>query len=250
MGVDAALTNPPEHEGSTPRRPLLVISRDGTQASPVRRAFEDALLAALRSRGAGALVTPHLYYLRPGHPAVALLEEAAGGLVVGAWMYPRAALWTLRALGVEGPAVRCLDLASFAAPDEAAMALLAAAGGPSAAPPALSQADGQVQPRWYPVVDGSRCRNCRKCIDFCLFGVYSERDGAVVASSPDNCKDGCPACARTCPRGAIMFPHYFSDPAIAGAEPAAAPAESPRPAEGPGQDDLGHLVSLLEELDE
>jgi len=74
-----------------------------------------------------------------------------------------------------------------------------------------------LQARWYPVIDRSRCRNCQECLNFCLFGVYGlDAQGRVYVEMPDMCRPGCPACARVCPSGAIMFPHY-SDPAIAGA---------------------------------
>lgn len=261
---------------STARTPLVVVSRDGTEAAGVRARFEDVLLAELRAHGVEPLVTPHLYYLVPSHPAIVALEEKAGDLVVGAWMHVRAAFWTLRALGVHGTAaanqagerlIHCLDLGTFASPAECARALGAAAGGwpapregatapiPAGGPPVA------VRPRWYPVIDGSLCANCGKCLDFCLFGVYSLRGGRVVASSPDNCKDGCPACARTCPTGAIMFPHYFSDPTIAGAGPLVPPSRAAAPrAESDGSradapkrpmaDDLDALISALEKLDE
>jgi NAD-dependent dihydropyrimidine dehydrogenase PreA subunit len=75
-----------------------------------------------------------------------------------------------------------------------------------------------TQPRWYPVVDESRCVNCRHCLQFCLFGVYAlDDDGKVFVNQPDECKDGCPACSRVCPQSAIMFPLYEKDDAIAGA---------------------------------
>lgn len=241
-------TAPDQEEESRPGSSVLVISRDGTEAG-ARRAFEDALLAALRSRGIQALVTPLLYYLHPRHPAVVALQGVAGELVIGSWMHPRAAFWTLRALGVGRPRVQCLDLGTFPSPEVGAEALLAAAGGRPATVPAMDAQADSVRPRWYPVVDGSLCQSCRKCLDFCLFGVYSLRDDKVVVSSPDNCKNGCPACARACPHGAIMFPHY-GDPAIAGAQPAPAQAARSRSAAAREQDDLEHLVSMLEKLDE
>lgn len=66
---------------------------------------------------------------------------------------------------------------------------------------------------WYPVIDYDRCNGCRKCLNFCLFSVYSvEEDGTVVVSASANCKDMCPACARVCPQNAIIFPKHAESP--------------------------------------
>jgi len=81
-----------------------------------------------------------------------------------------------------------------------------------------------TQPRWYPVVDRQRCASCLECLNFCLFGVFStDVSGELLIEQPDACRDGCPACARVCPSGAIMFPH-FNNPAIAG-DPKAKPEQ-------------------------
>lgn len=73
-------------------------------------------------------------------------------------------------------------------------------------------------PPWFPVIDKSRCRNCKQCLEFCLFGVYAEdKDGQIVVSNPDSCKNNCPACARICPEAAIIFPKFTEEP-INGAE--------------------------------
>jgi NAD-dependent dihydropyrimidine dehydrogenase PreA subunit len=66
------------------------------------------------------------------------------------------------------------------------------------------------------VIDRGRCTDCGQCLEFCLFGVY-ERDagGRVTVAVPGSCKDGCPACARICPQGAITFPLH-ADPVING----------------------------------
>lgn len=58
---------------------------------------------------------------------------------------------------------------------------------------------------WYPVIDREKCISCGKCHDFCLFGVYSLEDGVVKVSQPTACKNNCPACARVCPVGAVIF---------------------------------------------
>lgn len=66
---------------------------------------------------------------------------------------------------------------------------------------------------WYPVIDYSRCSSCGKCKEFCLFSVYKTDDfGNVIVENPANCKDMCPACARTCPEQAIIFPKFKESP--------------------------------------
>ena len=71
---------------------------------------------------------------------------------------------------------------------------------------------------WFPVIDRERCINCGKCLDFCLFGVYEFDAGKrVQVVNPANCKNNCPACARVCPRAAVIFPKY-KDPPVNGAE--------------------------------
>ncbi len=250
----------------------IVISRDGRGIAGDHAGFEDALADTLRREtGSKLLVVPHLYHLRASHPAAAALMEAAGDLVVASWLYPRAAFWTLRALGVGARTIRCVNLADFEEESVAdcarALAPQPAAGGPAP----LKEIADAAGPRWYPVIDDSRCTGCRKCVDFCLFGVYALSGGDVVVSNPDNCKNGCPACARTCPQRAIIFPHYFADAAIAGSFLPAEAAElrsagaadtqtlsaASRPApqenarsEGAPPSDLDHLISALEKLDE
>jgi len=68
------------------------------------------------------------------------------------------------------------------------------------------------QEAWNPVIDKERCTDCGKCHDFCLFGVYSVKDGEVKVTQPQNCKNNCPACARACPSKAIIFPKYEKSP--------------------------------------
>jgi len=80
---------------------------------------------------------------------------------------------------------------------------------------------------WFPVIDPDRCVQCKQCLNFCLFGVYAiGPDGEVRVENPDHCKTNCPACARVCPEGAIVFPKYRSGP-ICGDDSAAEPAAEP-----------------------
>lgn len=71
---------------------------------------------------------------------------------------------------------------------------------------------------WYPVLDKTKCIECGKCHDFCLFGVYTIENKRVKVVKPQNCKNNCPACARMCPSKAIIFPKYEKSPINGGTE--------------------------------
>ncbi|MBS2099149.1 ATP-binding protein [Carboxylicivirga linearis] len=79
-------------------------------------------------------------------------------------------------------------------------------------------ADNNGTDAWYPVLDKTRCTNCGKCHDFCLFGVYTIENKEVKVIHPENCKNNCPACARICPSSAIIFPKYEKSPINGGTE--------------------------------
>ena len=74
-------------------------------------------------------------------------------------------------------------------------------------------------PAWFPVIDQEKCTPCGQCARFCLFGVYRFQDKKLEVVNPLNCKNLCPACGRTCPTSAIIFPRLKEESVLSGAEP-------------------------------
>ncbi len=161
------------------------------------------------------MVVPPLYHLPHGSELWAEIAALPEPPVIVAWMHPRPAEWLVREYAGREPAT-VIDLGTCDGAGEVCRAIDEALG-PADGEGELRERTCEVSERWYPIIDRSRCTACRHCLQFCIFGVYeTDEDGRVIAIEPDKCKPGCPACARVCPEGAIMFP-LCDDPAIAGA---------------------------------
>jgi NAD-dependent dihydropyrimidine dehydrogenase PreA subunit len=242
--------------------PVQVIVSEDRDGRSGREQLQRDLLAALSERpDLRVTVTPHLYDLAPDGPTFEQLRSIAGDLVVFSWLYPRAAFWVLDANRITGRlgltssisreelddgspreepegqrTIWCFDLRShdrvepylaelerIVGPVPQPVEAMAGNGhGAELAEPArIGEAAGH---RWYPVIDYDRCTDCLECLNFCLFGVFGlDESESILVEQPDACRDGCPACSRICPAGAIMFPAH-SDPAIAG-DPSASAGE-------------------------
>jgi len=222
----------------------VVLSQDRA-GRPEHEHLEKEILAGLEGRhDLKVTVLPHLYDLSQDGPGVQFLRSVEDDMVILTWLYPRSAFWVLDANGIHGSlgptfslteeidaaaavgkrTMWCLDLRneSRAEPylkeiDRIASLLVEPAAVASRAANGKPQfVEEAAEPRWYPVVDYSRCGGCLECLDFCHFGVFAAGEGGrPVVEHPDACRPGCPACSRICPQGAIMFPHH-GDPAIAG----------------------------------
>ncbi len=166
------------------------------------------------------LLTPHLYHLPDESRCWAELGASGGTLVVVSPLHPRPARWLLHRHGIAVDERHVFTSQAFDCARDCFAAICDALGLASETATAVQSNvfDEPVSPRWYPVLDKSRCSNCGHCRQFCLFGVYElNEDGEVVVQYPDRCKPGCPACSRICPHGAIIFPLYAKNAAIAGA---------------------------------
>ena len=132
------------------------------------------------------------------------LEKLADGDVVLACQ-----IRAVRALlGNAGKHVRCIDLRSESLEDifhSLALTPVGNPGIPQRSIPAVGKNNTGWVP-WFPVIDTERCVHCRKCVDFCMFGVYAVEEETVRVVKPESCKTDCPACARICPQNAVIFP--------------------------------------------
>lgn len=191
-------------------RPTVIISRGREDGRAAR--LEDVLARLCSAHGWDVLIIPDLYHLPAGSPLRAQLAELRFPAALACSIHPRPAAQLLRDCGVRPAAV--VDLRAYADAREAFVALdlpgLEGAG-------EVRELHAAINERWYPLIDRERCAGCHACLQFCLFGVYEpDAEGQVRVARPDNCKPGCPACARICPQGAIIFP-LCDEPSLAGA---------------------------------
>jgi len=166
-----------------------------------------ALTAECRGFG-NVLLTPFRYDLAGESEAVAEIKkfiESAERVFVLGFQFPRAQQWTLEGQGISPADAIFVDVREENFSAEKFFHEYFSAS--SEAENEVREVSEEAWPRWYPVVDVSRCVNCKACLNFCLFGVYgTDTDGRIFVEMPNACRPGCPACARVCPRKAIIFP--------------------------------------------
>ncbi len=192
----------------------IIVSRDDD--APQHHAFEDSLIQAAYEAGASVLVTSHLYHIPEDSETWRSVATLRGRVLLFTWLHARPMEWLARRHALAADELQVFDLSSFASPDAALDAVReyidSSTGG------TIEDVIDSTESRWYPIIDYSRCTSCGHCLQFCIFGTYElDAAGRVNAVYPDNCKPGCPACARICPNSAIMFALHPDDPAISGA---------------------------------
>ena len=84
-------------------RKLTVVVSQGQSANPLKRKLEEDIIAGLLfERGLEVTVVPHLYDLTADGTGTLCLQGLTGDVVVLAWLFPRAAFWTLDRNGIRG----------------------------------------------------------------------------------------------------------------------------------------------------
>ncbi|WP_163717248.1 4Fe-4S binding protein [Mangrovibacterium lignilyticum] len=153
------------------------------------------------------------------HSPQSLLDITAGytqKVIVAC--YPRAVKNMLRQGGATLENVTVVNFRAFDN-DEVVSTLQSDYGFEAGAANYRIEKTGLDVPAWYPVIDESRCTSCGQCARFCLFGVYKFERKKLEVTNPLNCKNNCPACGRTCPTQAIIFPRLGENSVLSGAEP-------------------------------
>lgn len=171
------------------------------------------VLDALSDRGVELAVVEDLCQ-RAAARDPALAQLAGKDDLIVAACYPRTVEWLLKWAGAMPESGKLTVLNMRTGPADRVLESLP--GEPGAGENTdISPSDQEPAPqmRWFPVLDYSRCQNCKQCISFCPFGVYTlDKEGIVRVANPQNCKDNCPACARMCPSVAIIFPKVKDTP--------------------------------------
>lgn len=171
---------------------------------PFSRAYPE-VLARLGASGCDLLVVADICRMA-AHRDPRLKKVAREKWQIAA-CYPRAVRWLFHFAGEELGDVEIFNLREEE--DRKTLMRFPAVKENPTCP--MAAKDGSWVP-WFPIIDYSRCKDCRQCLGFCLFGVYSLAGDRVVVANPQNCKTNCPACARICPEVAIVFPKLEESP--------------------------------------
>ncbi len=196
----------------TTRRPRVVLC-ECIHYDVIPRASRDRILTGLRQSDVTLEVVPDLCGLAANRdPRLKTWAEPPLAIVA---CFPRAIRWLFHAAGATLSSQARLFNMRVQSPEEIVSGISnpgfqIADPSPGASPQSeIRNLQSECWVPWFPVIDYDLCHNCKRCLDFCLFGVYALSDeGRVEVRKPEGCKTNCPACARMCPHQAIIFPKY------------------------------------------
>ena len=213
--------------GETTKQPSIIFC-SCAYFDVIPRGMKERIFKTLQAAGIEMEAVADLCGLAAGHDPRLQQWAQAGSLAIVA-CYPRAVRWLFEAAGTPlYQDVRFFNMRTQS-PDEILAGLLGD-DIPDASEEAVLPGKEEGWVPWFPVIDYDRCKNCKQCMNFCLFGTYGlSAEGQVQVQNPAGCKTNCPACARMCPAQAIIFPKYAETP-INGAEVTAADAAAEKPA--------------------
>lgn len=191
----------------------MIIYCKCTHRKFVSEETSGSLLNSIEKCGADTVIVDDLCGLAAGHDPV-LKDWAGRPQIFIIACYERAVRWLFDMAGAAlscDSSVRILNPRTMS-PEKIVKALSGSITESEAKKSEIIEHKDSPEP-WFPVIDRSRCRSCRLCFNFCLFGVYTaDANGNILVSSPENCKNNCPACARVCPARAIIFPKLDQSP--------------------------------------
>lgn len=211
---------------------IRILCCQCARSGAVPGAVRDEVVARLRASGLPFDAVADLCGLAAARdPLLGQVAAAEDARIIAC--FPRAVRWLFAAAGapLRQGGVKILNLRTQSA-DEIVAAALDGTGRPAGGGPLRREGAKVLDPRtesadeivaagldgtgwqpWFPVIDGDRCKSCRQCLNFCLFGVFGlSGDERVEVQNPARCKTNCPACARVCPQAAIIFPKYPAAP--------------------------------------
>ena len=82
---------------------ITIVISQAQGKHPVRREFEEQLAMSLMlDNSVEVSLVPHLYDLSADHTGMLFLQSIPGDVIFLAWLFPRAARWTLDRQGVKG----------------------------------------------------------------------------------------------------------------------------------------------------
>ncbi len=192
---------------------MKILYCDCAYCDIVDKKKKESVRSALTASGMDVVTIPDLCRVAAKERSLLKEVSASRSLSVVA-CFPRAVKALFEFAGVDKKVkLRVFNMRTSSASEILAELKVPDSGRPYKVVAKKNTADKKTWIPWFPVIEYARCVNCKQCLSFCLFGVYElSKKGEVIVAKPENCKTNCPACAKVCPKSAIIFPKYSEAP--------------------------------------